>query len=156
MAIPGSFNREWGLEVWKKILNSKGDKHRTSNDEPVVGPIADSDVVPTNPLIVRPSRASTVWNIFSSIIRQVRTRAGTDPLTKTIAPLRAPHSLDAHLDSTSDDEQVDEVVHELSARICHLLETCRNRGLFTSDELWRQPAGRGYSCSGKQDREKCC
>ncbi|KAH9956883.1 hypothetical protein BC827DRAFT_1270620 [Russula dissimulans] len=51
-AIPGSFNGEWGLEVWKKILNSR------SNHEPVAGPIADSDVVATNPPIVRPSRVN--------------------------------------------------------------------------------------------------
>jgi len=134
MAIPGSFNGEWGLDVWKAI----GDGRRRSNNEPVIRPIADPDVVATNPLIVRPSRVSTVWNAFSSIIRQVRTHPGSNSLTNTTAPLPTPHPLDARLDSATDDMQAKEVVQELSARIRHLLETCKNRGLFASDELWRQ------------------
>jgi len=146
MAIPGSFNGEWGLDVWKKI----GDGRRRSNDEPVVGPIVHSDAVATNPPIVQPSRVSTV---FRSIIRQVRTRPGSASLTNAMASLPSPHALDARLDSTSDDMQVGEVVHELSRRIRHLLETCKNRGLFPRDELWRQ---RTRACVETTASLVCC
>jgi len=152
-AIPGSFRGEWGVEVWKNVLNNRGDGRRRSTYEPVIGPITGSDVVATNPLIVRPARVSTIWNIFSSIIPQVRTRPGSGPLTNTMPSLPAPRSLDALLDSGSADMQVDEVVPKLSARIRHLLETCKNRELFASDELWRQ---RTRACIKTTASLVCC
>jgi hypothetical protein len=75
--------------------------------------------------------------MFGSIIRVVRTRNASDPLPNTPLHLApdlpnfSPHSITAHI--TGED-----TVGELSVRVAHVLETCKNRNLFASDELWRR------------------
>jgi hypothetical protein len=115
MAIPGSFNGEWGEEVWKDVSITIDDKNKgTSRNEP-----------------------SRIQGIFGSIIRVVRTRNASDPLPNT--PLRlAPHLPNFHSHSTAHITGED-TVGELSVRVAHVLETCKNRKLFASDyELWRR------------------
>ncbi len=113
MAIPGSFNSEWGLEVWKDVSNTIDDKNKsTSRNEP-----------------------SRIQGIFGSI-RVVRTRNASDPLPNTPLHL-APHLPNFHSHSTAHITGED-TVGELSVRVAHVLETCKNRHLFASDELRRR------------------
>jgi hypothetical protein len=115
MAIPGSFNGEWGVKVWKDVSNMIDDKNkRTSRHEP-----------------------SRIQGIFGSIIRVVRTRNSSDPLPNT-APRLAPHLPNFHSHTTTAPIAGEDTVGELSIRVAHVLETCKNRNLFASDELWRR------------------
>jgi len=86
MAIPGSFNGKWAMEVWENVSNPLA-------DDPDTGPMA---------LQPRP-----------------------DP------PNVRPYSITAHI-------QGEHTMHELNTRVAHLLETCKNRDLFASEELWRK------------------
>src|SRR6266850_6105813 len=142
MAIPGSFNGEWGKEVWKKISSTMDDENQSrGHNEPVLappGPPMDTNFPTIIPPVVRPSFARTSWNVFDPIIRLVNTRIASDSLTNTMVllptPLLAhvqPHSATAHI-------QEEDVMRELTARVARLLATCRNRGLFANDELWRR------------------
>ena len=86
MAIPGSFNCKWGLEVWENVSKP------LAND-PHTGPTT----FPPRP----------------------------DSL---IAPAYSPT---AHIEG-------EHAIHELNARVAHLMDTCKNRGHFASEELWRK------------------
>jgi len=115
MAIPGSFNGEWGLEVWKNVSNTTEDKNKsTSRDE-----------------------LSRVQGIFGSIFCPVGARTASDDFPNT-PPLLAPHLPNFHSHSTTAHISGEETGHELTARVAHVLETCRNRNPFASDEVWRQ------------------
>ncbi|KAH9996397.1 hypothetical protein BJV74DRAFT_883684 [Russula compacta] len=116
MAIPGSFNMEWGLEVWKKVSSTPED-----------------DIPP----VVRHPRVETTLTIFNYITHLVRTCTADDPHTDARPPLPAPHP--SHSPNPSGPPVPGEdVVYELSAGVSHLLETCKNHGLFANDELWRK------------------
>src|SRR5260221_13041822 len=86
MAIPGSFNGKWGLEVWENVSNPPA-------DDPHTGPM---------PLLPRPDPSNV-----------------------------RPGSTTVHI-------QGEHIMHELNARVAHLLETCKNRDLFASEGLWRK------------------
>src|SRR6266850_2788038 len=109
IAIPGSFDEEWGVEMWRKIFSDR-DKN-TSQNEP------------------RPSR---MRSIFKSFIPIVRNRANTAALP----PVPHPPSVYSH--STSAHTQGKATLLELSARVGRLLDTCKNKGHFASDKLWRR------------------
>src|SRR5216683_3781986 len=94
MEIPGSFNGEWGEEVWKDVSNTIDDKNKsTSQNEP-----------------------SRVQGIFGSIIRVVRTRNASDPLPNTAPPL-APHLPNFYSGSTTAHITGENAVGELSVRV---------------------------------------
>ncbi len=136
MAIPGSFNGEWGLEVWKKVSNEIEDENKIRSwNEPVVAPSTDINVTTAIPPVVRPSRPRTSWNVFDPIIRLVKTRSGCNSHTNTMALLPTSHLAHVQVHSTTTHVQGEDLL-ELSGRITHLLETCKNRGLFANDELW--------------------
>jgi hypothetical protein len=111
MAIAGSFNDEWGVEVWKKVSNAIEDKNKSINWN---GP-------------------SRIQIAFRSLIPLVWIRSASDAHDKKSSTL--PHF---PLHSTTTHIQGEDVMHELSGRIAHLLETCKNRGLFASNEPWRK------------------
>jgi Family of unknown function (DUF6535) len=142
MAIPGSFNGEWGKEVWKKISSTVDDENKSRcQNEPVLappGPSMDTNPPTIIPPVVRPSFARTSWNVFDTITRLVNTPNANDPHTNTMALLPTPrlahvlpHSVAAHI-------QKEDMMCELTVRVARLLATCRNRGLFANDELWRR------------------
>jgi hypothetical protein len=114
MAIPGSFNGEWGEEVWKNVSNA----------------IEDKDEDP------RQNEPSRLQSILPSFIPLVGSRAASD---SGVNPT-------AHI-------QEEDTMRELSARVRHLLDTCKNRGLFTSDELWRR---RTRACIETTASLVCC
>jgi hypothetical protein len=111
MAIPGSFNGEWGEEVWKKVSSDK-----------------DEDPQQSEPTLMQ--------SIFPSFVPLVRNLAASDPRTNTTA-----HT------------QGEDTVRELSARVRHLLDTCKNRGLFATEELWRR---RTRACIETTSSLVCC
>ena len=118
--IPGSFNGEWGEEVWRKVFE-------TSTCMPLVGP----------------SRAKKVWGVFSSTVRVPGisgTRATHSPTNATtLRVLPAPRPLlNVHLQPGTAPIQGEDVVRILSRPVVYTLETWRHRGLSTSDEVWRR------------------
>jgi hypothetical protein len=114
MAIPGSFNVEWGEEVWKKVSKSKEDKDKDPRqDEP-----------------------SFLQSILPSFIPLVGSHPASDSGVNPTPHVQGEHT-----------------VRELSGRVRHLLDTCKNRGLFTSDELWRR---RTRACIETTASLVCC
>ena len=134
MAIPGSFNTEWGVEVWKKVGNTIGDKSdgRYQN-EPVVGPSVDT-TVPTSamPLVIQPSYSRSA---FGSIIQLVRKATShhrptvPNDVTALQFPNVIPHPAVPVIGKGA--------MHELSSRVARSLEACKNRGRFAKDD-WRR------------------
>jgi len=109
--IPGSFNGEWGEEVWRKVFD-------TSTCMPLVGP----------------SRAEKVRDVFSSTVRVLGisgTRATHSPTNATtLRVLPAPRPLlNVHLQPGTAPIQGEDVVHKLSRPIAYTLDTWRHRGL---------------------------
>ena len=139
MAIPGSFNGEWSAEVWTRMYklteDENGRPHRTEHGN---GPPSDTNLNAALPLATQPS--SRVPNPFGSILRPLRTRTATHSHTDTIALAVTPtlHSPATHLPVVTTSIHERGVVRELSRRISHLFETCKNPGSFATDELWRR------------------
>ena len=126
MAIPGSFNAEWGIEVWKKVFNriSDEDKDKSQIDPTaMVGPVTDTTVsiVGRPPLL--PPHIKTVSNIFDTISRRLRARAAGGSSTDTMVHFPAPHPPNGHILHTTSHYYV----RRLSAHVAHMLETCHDR-----------------------------
>jgi Family of unknown function (DUF6535) len=122
-AIPGSFNTDWGAEVWKRV-----DEHHEiedqSQDEPVARPHRDTTA----------HERSSSWSIHGvirPILHLVRKLTPRHPPTHATIPHVHPRSTAAHIEGEN-------VVHELSTRVAHSVEMCKNRGLFANDDLWRK------------------
>ena len=116
MAIPGSFNGEWGLEVWKNISNAIEDEN-TGRHEPAVAPSTDTN---------------TNTNTHTAI------PLVDDPHTDPMALIRRPHLPIVSPYSTTAHIQGENTMRELNIRVAHLLETCKNRDVFASEDLWRR------------------
>ena len=133
-AIPGSFNTTWGVGVWKglsKVIQDAS-KNATGNDLPppdVNSPVTTQVVVQHSP------HTSNPITLAASLVRTHTlsgSRTGGIPLLPIVQPYNVPsHGVIAHT-------QPQGVIRELSRRVAHLLETCKNRGRFTSEELWRK------------------
>ena len=133
-AIPGSFNTDWGTEVWKRV-----GEHHESEDQSQDGPVTrpHRDMTAHQPL--------STWSIRSvlrPIIHLVKKPAPHHPPTHAMTrspvlhpPARVhPHSTTAHIGGEN-------VVHELSIRVTRSVEICKNRKMFSSDKgLWREHA----------------
>jgi len=130
MAIPGSFNAVWGADVWKNVSNAIEDKNKNRDG-------------------YQPSR---IRSVFATIIRLVRIRTASDARDKTAILPPAPHPTHTQRHSTAH-FQGEDTVRELTARVGHVLETCKNRGLFASDELWRR---RTRACIETTASLVCC
>src|SRR6266850_2561274 len=130
VAIPGSFNEEWGVEVWKKVSEDRN--RNTSRNEP------------------GPSRMQSIFHSFNPM---VRIRAARNSRANTAALPPVPHPPSSHSHSTSAHTQGEDTVRELSARVGHLLDTCKNQGLFASNKLWRR---RTRACVETTASLVCC
>jgi Family of unknown function (DUF6535) len=122
-AIPGSFNSEWGAEVWKRV----GEHHEhedQSQDEPVARPRRDTTTH-------EPSSSWSIRGVVRPIIHLVRKPTLRHPSTHAMTLHVHPRSTTAHI-------QGENVVHELSKRVAHSVEICKNRGLFANDDLWQK------------------
>ena len=111
IAIPGSFDEEWGVEMWRKVFFADRNRN-TSWNEP------------------GPSRMRS--------IPMVGSRAASDSRANTasLPPVHHPPSFYPH--STGAHTQGKDTLLELSARVERLLNTCKNKGHFASDKLWRR------------------
>jgi hypothetical protein len=126
-AIPGSFNTDWGTEVWKRV--GKHDKSEDqSHDEPVARPHRDTTA----------HRSSSSWSICSvlrPIIHLVRKPAPRHPPTHATTRSLIPHPPNVHPHSTTAHIRG---VHELCTRVARSVEICKNRNLFANNDLWRK------------------
>jgi hypothetical protein len=95
MAIPGSFNTEWGIEVWK-VSNTVGENGGRRN-VPIAGPVTNASVPAAISYGIQPSHLRTTWNISDPIIRLVRTHIADDSRTSAIAHLSAPNLTNIHM-----------------------------------------------------------
>jgi len=131
LAMPGSFDTDWGTEVWKGV-----GKHDESEDQSQDGTVA------------RPQRDMTVhqplssWSIRSvlrPIIHLVRKPAPHDPSTHATTRSPVPHPPHVHPHSTTAHIGGENVVHELSTRIARSVEICKNhKRPSNTDGLWRK------------------
>ena len=120
MSIPGSFNGEWSFEVWTELSRFKED------DMPAVA----------QPL----SRLRTIRNVLGLIPRRFRTRTASRSPTDAIIHQPTLRSTNIHHSMVSTFSHERSTVFELSRHVGHLFETCKNRTVFASDELWRRRA----------------
>jgi hypothetical protein len=115
MAIPGSFDEESGVEMWKKVFEDSNRK--TSRDEPGL---------------------SRLRRIFYSFIPVVGSRAASDFRANTAAlPLVQP-GLYSHTTSAHTQGKDILLASELTSRVGRLFNTCMNKRLFESDKLWQR------------------
>ena len=102
--LPGSFNTEWGMEVWRKVSEGVEDEDKITN--------------------------ATEMNIT---ILSSRTMTGRNHPT-----LHPPDTPPPSVPTKSSQGEPENAMRELCRRVAHLLETCKNRSLFGSDEQWRK------------------
>jgi hypothetical protein len=114
-AIPGSFNTDWGAEVWRRV-GEHNESEDQSQDEPIARPHMDTTAH-------QPSSSLSIRSVLRPIIHLVRKPAPRHPPTHatTRSPVH-PHSTNVH--------QGENVVHELSTRVARSVEICKNRKLF--------------------------
>ena len=131
-AIPGSFNTDWGLEVWRKV----GEDHESedqSQGEPVARLHGDSTAH-------RPLSCWTIRGFLRPIIHLVRNRATRHPPTHATTRSLVPRPPNVHWHSTTAHIRGENVVHKLCTRVAHSVEICKNRNLFANNDLWRNRA----------------
>ena len=135
MAIPGSFNTEWGLGVWKGVFEAIEHESNSTNGNPLAtGPLTDMNS--NNPISI-PQHVSTVRHPFGSVFGIVRVRRADNsaPITRMshLPPRPFNYPTSVLMPAKRND-----AIRELSRHVAHLLETCKNRGHFASYELWRK------------------
>ena len=98
-AIPGSFNTEWGMEVWKAV----GQSEDQSQDKAVTRP--------------RPSSSWSIRSVLTPIIHLVRKPAPHHPSSHATAFSPVPHPPNVHPHSTTAHIQGENVMHEVSVAL---------------------------------------
>ena len=112
-ALPGSFNTDWGTEVWNRV----GEHHE--NDEQSQGRDTTTHQI------------SSSWSILRPIVHLVVKPSLRFSPTHARARSSVPHCTAAHI-------RGENVMHELSTRVARSVEICKNRKLFSNDDLWRE------------------
>ena len=145
-AIPGSFNTDWGAEVWRRL-----GEHHESEDQGQGKPVARQhrDM---------PAHLSSAWSILSilgPIIHLVRKPAPSDSPIHSTTRSPVPHPpTNVRLHSTTLHIRGENAVHELSTRVAHSVETYKNRKHFASNGgLWRE---RTRACIETTASLVCC
>ena len=88
------------------------------------------------------SRWRTIHNVLGFIPRRFRTFTASHPSANAMVHLPASHSLNTHrFIVTSIHER--NTIREFCWRIGHFFDTCKNRAVFASSELWRM---RTHAC----------
>ena len=144
MAIPGCFTSKWGIDVWRKVTG--------------VRQYEDTDFRPNDPTVRSPSNATLPMSMLQ--------RHRSPPFQRSRRPLHILHPLgrifgiriangsphDVMLTQSMSRlpsggqapsdlyAQQDLAIHDLCKRIRHLVVTCDNHSLFTSEELWLKRA----------------
>ena len=135
-AIPGSFNTEWGTEVWRTVSQqAESDASEDqSQDEPVARPHNDTTAR-------RPPQPSSSWSIhgvLGPIIPLVRKPTPHHPLTHEIPCSSVPHPRNGHPHSTTAHFRGENVMYELCTRVARSADICKNSKLFSNNDLWRK------------------
>ena len=140
-AIPGSFDTDWGTEVWKRV-----GEHHQSQGEPVPRPPRDTTAY-------RPSSSWSIRSVLRPIIHLVRKPVPHPPThPTTYSPV--PHPPNVHLHSATAHIREENVVHELSTRVARSVEICKNHKRFSNnDGLWRE---RTRACIEATASLVCC
>ena len=129
-AIPGSFNTDWGAEVWKRV-----GEHHENEDRSQRGPV----VRPHWDTTAQPSSSRRIRSALRPIIHLVRKPAPCHSPIREMTPPHVPHPPNVHPHSTTAHIRGETVVHELSTRVARTVEICKNRKLFSNnDDLWRK------------------
>jgi hypothetical protein len=138
LAIPGSFNAEWGIEVWKGISEVNKDEDQITNRKGIAAvPSAERNIPTPTPLSVQPSlHTMTPGNLSGFIVRLIGMCTASGSSADMVAPV--PCASISPAPSAMTLSQRENVVREVSRRVAQLLETCKNRGLFATDEQWRR------------------
>ena len=114
-AIPGSFNTDWGREVWRRVSD-----HHWSEDQRQGRDTTAHE----------PSSSCTILDFLRPIIRPVRKLDPCHSLTP--ATTRSPlQNSPGHVGENA-------MMHEFSTRVTRTLEICKNRNLFSDKDLWRK------------------
>ena len=83
-----------------------------------------------------PSHLRTIRNVLSFIPPRLRTFTASRSSANAMVHRPASHSVNTHRSIvTSDDEST--IIREFCWRLGHFFDTCKNRAIFASDELWR-------------------
>lgn len=135
LAIPGSFSTEWGIEVWRKVLEIKENEPTIlpSDGASQTGSIHHDPTLPHATLSL-PRHICLPPNVFGPVRRLITmhnssTSIGGVDGTDTVG--RAP-------DVPSSNGEFS--VRELYDHVRRLFETCNDRGLFTNEDAWRRRA----------------
>jgi Family of unknown function (DUF6535) len=134
LAIPGSFNTGWGTEVWRRV------------GEPVARPHRDTTAH-------QPSSSWSIHSVLRPIIHLVRKPAPRHSPTHATTRSPVPDPPDVHPHSTTVHIRGQNVVHELGIRVARSVEICKNRNLFSNDDLWRK---RTRACIEATASLVCC
>ena len=144
-AIPGSFNTDWGTEVWMRV----GKDHESegqSQDRSVARPHRDT-------IAHRRSSSRRIRSVLRPIIHLVRQPTPRHPPTHATTRSSIPHPPDVHPLGTTAHTQGENVVYELSTRVARSAEICKNRGLFANDGIWQK---RTRACIQATASLVCC
>jgi hypothetical protein len=137
IAIPGSFNAAWGAKVWKRVSEVVQEEHRKIDEsEFATGPPMDGNLSIGITPVGHSPRINLVRSVLGSILHPVRMRTAIANGGSNLAPLpalRPPETVTSRLFN-----QGENIVRDLGVRMVPLLEKCKNRGLFASDEHWRR------------------
>jgi uncharacterized protein DUF6535 len=155
LAIPGSFNTEWGVKVWNEVAKYKQDESDdTSQDEPAqaAGPPVDAMVLAARATPVDRPYFRGIHSVFRPITHLAKKLIPHHSATSatTYPPVPYPHN--AHPESATAHIKGN-VVLELSERVNRSLVICKSRGLFETDELWRK---RTRACVETTALLACC
>ena len=140
-AIPGSFNTDWGTEVWKRLGKYDGSEDQIQDEsESVARPHVDT----TAP---QPPSSWRILSILRPIIHRVRRPTPfRPPSTHATTPSPVPHlpnlELNVHSHSatgTAHTIQGENVVHELSTRVARSIGICKDHKLLANNVgLWQK------------------
>ena len=131
VAIPGSFNTDWGVDVWKRV-NERHKSDKSSQNEPAVGSLMDMGISTEQamPGVSRPSYSGRIHRISRPIIHLVK------KLTPHYSPTNvSTHTPVTHSDTATAHIQGEDVVQELSKRVTRTLEICRSRQFLANDDM---------------------
>src|SRR6266566_3786887 len=146
MAIPGSFNTDWGTEVWRRVGNHH-ESEDEGQDEPVARPHSDTTAH-------QPSSPWSIRSVLRPIIRLVRKPTPRHPGTHATTRSPIPHPRNVHPHSTTAHIRGENVVHELSTRVARSVEICKNHKRFSNnDGLWQK---RTRACIEATASFGCC
>ena len=141
-AIPGSFNTDWGTEVWKRVS-----KHHGSEGQSQEEPHSDTTAH-------RLSFSRIIRGVLRPVLHLARKCAPHYPPTHVTTGSLVFYPLDVHPPSATAHIRGENVVYELSTRVARSVALFKNRNLFAdNDGLWQK---RTRACIETAASLVCC